>query len=115
MDMFLLPGRPLTYPKYGKAYPGLAKISPESARNAALWQLSNAGNGQITLEAMQRAQCCPAKLGYQSPCKSTSVRLAKKGVLRWVLKPAKGSNNYLIVAGVSSSSSLNFCTFTASD
>jgi hypothetical protein len=97
----LITGKPLTYARNGKAYPALPSISQESTKNAALWQLSNVGNGQVTLEAAQRASCCPANLGYQLPCNSTVVQLLKKGAMRWTVKPNNQGNTFLLLAAVS--------------
>jgi hypothetical protein len=57
-----------------------------SSTSPVLWQVtrSTTANAEITLQAINRASCCPAKLSYNSnSCSSKTAQLSKTGGLRF--------------------------------
>ncbi|KAG7674191.1 hypothetical protein NADE_009226 [Nannochloris sp. 'desiccata'] len=82
-------GRFLSYKSKAKEYPGLVSLQAQNLINqASLWdvQSRNSKDESIyTFSAVDRAKCCPAKLGSSPDCKSGKVHVAKSGALTWTL------------------------------
>ena len=78
----------LNYQRYGKTSPAKVNLASSASTNPVLWQVQNVAgkNQQITLNAINRASCCPQKLGYRIPrtCSGSAVDLGTPGAgLRW--------------------------------
>ncbi len=79
-------GRLLSYKKYGNAYPDKVTLGSPASTSPVLWQLDQVGNGEVILNAINRASCCPAKLSYASnTCTSKTAQLQKTGSMRFKL------------------------------
>ena len=75
-----------------------------------MWEIGDAGNGEITMRAMNRATCCTARLSYQTPCNSATVALPKGGLTRWRAKAIDASNGiFRLDAAVSFFYYCNYC------
>lgn len=80
------------YRRYDQLYPGTVSFDSGTATNPVTWEITEAGPGEITMKAINRAACCPARLAYQTPCGSTNVALLKSGLTRFRAKSIDASN-----------------------
>lgn len=83
-------------------YPGVVSFDSGTSTNPVTWEITDAGNGEITMKAINRAAASPARLAYQTPCGSTNVALLKSGLTRFRAKSIDGANGiYRLNAAVS--------------
>jgi len=91
-------GKFLNYQRYGKKSPAKVNLASSSSRNPVLWQVKNVKgkSRQITLTAINRANCCPQRLGYARPrnCRRSQVDLGTRlNGLRWKFNGIRGIPN----------------------
>ena len=79
-------GRILSDQRHGKEYPAKISLGAETTKNPVVWQVTKLGLGEITLQAINRASCCPAKISYKSSsCSSKTAQLDKSGTFKFKL------------------------------
>jgi len=91
-------GKFLNYQRYGNKAPAKVNLKSSSASNPVLWQVKNVKgkSQQITLTAINRAVCCPQRLGYARPrnCRASQVDLGTRlNGLRWKFNGIRGKPN----------------------
>jgi len=91
-------GKFLNYKRYDNKSPANVNLASSSSSNPVLWQVKNVPgkSQQITLTAINRASCCPQRLGYARPrsCSSSQVDLGTRlNGLRWKFNGIQGQPN----------------------
>ncbi len=91
-------GKFLNYKRYDNTSPAKVNLASSSSSNPVLWEIQNVAgkNQQITMNAINRASCCPQKLGYPRPstCSSSAIDLGTSGNgLRWKFVGISGQPN----------------------